>query len=384
MTKILLVSHEIPFPPDKNGNTENIYNIFRYLKQQKAVYIDLLVISNKEVNDEIEINNDNVHASIQTFINNIYIKRIRLNRHLFFLVKFFYKTNFGIKDTYDYAFFCNLESGQFITNIKIAQVNYLYAADSASLFYSRRKGLSNKLKYYFHKYRQQFLFPYFKMVIFVSFVDKDEVYRYCNNKASLTVIPIGFDPGRIDQMGKQIEKDFDILFTGIFSFAPNQQSALFILNILTPEIVKIYPDIKICLAGRNPSAEMYALAKKYKHNVIITGEVASLAEYFLRSKIFISPIFSGSGMKNKILQAMAAGLPIIASPESIAGVERTKGIILIETNEKWVNQIALLLNDNISRENLGNLNLIGFKNNYDWEIIIKKNYLNLFNMLINE
>jgi glycosyltransferase involved in cell wall biosynthesis len=135
--------------------------------------------------------------------------------------------------------------------------------------------------------------------------------------------------------------------------------------------------LNLYLVGRNPTKKMFALAKEFSPNIVINGEVNSLDEYYKDSKIFVSPLFNGSGMKNKIIQAMAFGLPIIANKESISGIINSN-FIIPESLADWHYEIMKLLQNLKLTKKIGDNNREIFNLHYSWDSIIKKYYSKLF------
>ena len=371
--KLLFITDEFPYPPSLTGNTENIFHIIKYLRKiYSSIQLDLMYIKNQR---EIP---DHYYEEISKYVNNIYFQSIPKRKYIR-LSKLIYKKNLGIKEHYDNIMFCSLLSGYTIFNFKQKANFILYQGDSRTLQYSKYKGINNKLKYYKFKFEQKLLFPKFNKVIFVSQTDANEVKTYINKDSIFDVIPVGVEINNFSKDRNEI-KEYDLVFTGNYSYKPNRLAAIYIINELTPYLVKLFPNIKICIAGRNPDGYMKERASAFKKNIIITGEVPSLSDYIAKSKLYISPLFHGSGMKNKILQAMASSKCIIASEESVQGFPETKNFIISKNRSNWIHNIKYYLdNDSVRKQKeVENYNIV--KNNYSFEIIVEKYFSKLFNI----
>jgi glycosyltransferase involved in cell wall biosynthesis len=102
------------------------------------------------------------------------------------------------------------------------------------------------------------------------------------------------------------------------------------------------PSLQWDIVGRNPTNEVKALTAC--KNVTVTGEVDDIRPW-LRSAIAIAPIFLSFGVQNKVLEAMAAGRPVVATPAVAEGFDDTirRAILTAATPEKWITTLEMLL-----------------------------------------
>ncbi len=122
------------------------------------------------------------------------------------------------------------------------------------------------------------------------------------------VIPNGIDE-RFFEAG-DTPKTRDILFTGNMNYRPNVESARYLVNEIMPIVWAKHPGLKVCLAGANPAPAIRALASS---KVEVTGWVDDIVEVYRSARIFAAPMLINSGMQNKLLEAMATGLPCITT-----------------------------------------------------------------------
>lgn len=364
--RILFVTDAFPFPSNRNGNTENISNILVRLTDFK---VDLLYIGDTE-----KLAKENINQ-LEKITNKIYFINLK-SRKLLRIISLFYRTNFGLIEDYDILFFSTFLSGYARFNFNLKSHYILYQADSRSLFYSKLKGIKNRIKYYKFRIEQKNLIKRFDKTIFVSEFDEAEVNHYLGFKNKTLTIPIGCNLVSRDYAIEN--KDIDLIFTGNFHFPPNSTGAInFVENIL-PELPIIFPDIKVFFVGRNPTAEMKLLEEKYSQNLIITGEVEDINLYLRRAKVYISPLYMGSGMKNKVLQAMSNSLPVIASPESTAGFVDKNNFLIADNVSDWIKHIKYLLNSTYERDRIGKLNLQIVTEKYSFNYIVNHYYVPFF------
>ncbi|MGI8315846.1 glycosyltransferase [Halobacillus mangrovi] len=129
-----------------------------------------------------------------------------------------------------------------------------------------------------------------------------------------------------------MRKEKIILFHGNMQYYPNVEAVLDFVNEVWPHIHKAYPDYKFYIVGKDPVKRVTTL--NGKDNVVVTGFVKDICIPLLQAQIGIYPMKSGTGMQNKIVEAMACGLPTIASPTALQGIAGRRGGELICTGNK--------------------------------------------------
>ena len=151
------------------------------------------------------------------------------------------------------------------------------------------------------------------------------------------------------------------------SYPPNIKAAHFLAETVIPLLTKKYPNIKLAIAGATPHHSVKRLASK---NVIVTGWMDQITDAYNQSKIFIAPMEIGTGMQNKILEAMAMEVPCITSrlaSEAIGGIHE-KNILIGNSETEYVALITRLITDQELRETLTKNALAFVKENYSWNI----------------
>lgn len=163
-----------------------------------------------------------------------------------------------------------------------------------------------------------------------------------------------------------IKKEKVFLFHGNMSYFPNIEAMANFINEVWPSIVGKYPNYKLYIVGKDPVEKI----KKYngKNNIIVTGFVEDITEYLLKAKIGIYPLNSGTGMQNKILEALACGLPSIASNYAIQGIQgiSTNEILIANTKHEYIQTIERLINDDDLRKTFELKGQEFILDNYSW------------------
>jgi glycosyltransferase involved in cell wall biosynthesis len=121
----------------------------------------------------------------------------------------------------------------------------------------------------------------------------------------------------------------DVLFVGAFDRRENVSGAMWLLGSVWPAVVAQCPRARLVLAGSNPGPQLLACAGP---SVLVTGFVTDLGPFYAAAHCFVAPVFSGGGLRFKVPQALLAGVPLVATPEVLVGLEGLPAIAGVATN----------------------------------------------------
>ncbi len=113
-----------------------------------------------------------------------------------------------------------------------------------------------------------------------------------------------------------------------------------------PGLVRRHPTLQLYIVGRNPTPRVRALDDGQR--VIVTGAVADMLSYLTTCMVGVYPLQAGVGMQNKILEAFAAGLPVVASPLAIQGIPDARGeehLLIARHAADWIAQVSRMVED---------------------------------------
>lgn len=139
-----------------------------------------------------------------------------------------------------------------------------------------------------------------------------------------------------------------------------------------PAIIKRYPDVKLKIAGRNAPA--WFIKKLNYPNIDYLGQIENINDFYQIPGPFIVPLFSGSGMRVKIIEAMAYKKAIITTSLGAEGIDVTnnENIVIANSNLEFTHEVINLLSNQELQNNIGH-NAFGFvKENYDFSNIAKQ------------
>ena len=205
------------------------------------------------------------------------------------------------------------------------------------------------------------IFDCFDHCTIITQVDRSLIQHPRNQE--ITVVPNGVDMEYYAATGSR--KDFDLIFTGNMGYMPNVDAARYLVEDLYPSLRVKYPDIRIALCGANPSPKVLNLESKH---ITVTGWVDDMREYYARARIFIAPMRMGTGLQNKLLEAMSMGIPCITSPLAATPLkaENNRQIIVCNSTLGYVDAIDNLLKDKNYYDQIAENGHRFVQENYNW------------------
>lgn len=355
--KILIISNSLPYPP-YDGSRLILFNLLKHLSSRHQ--IDLITFLDQPEHSAYE-------NKISRFCDNLYTISAKQQHTLFdkafyylslwpyIVVKKFSKVMNEMvkqrvqKDKYDVIHFDGL--GMLPYGLDIRTVPKIaFVIDAVSLYFRRniirekqfRKKLLYLIEFLKMKRYEKTIYKQFEKCIVVSDVDKIALEAHCTN-CRINVIPNGIDIEYFKPAYGQ-EDSPSLLFTGNMDFPPNVHAIVWFVQKVFPKIQKVFPDIKLYIVGRNPSPDLSEL--KTGNGIIITGFVEDIRPYFDRATVYVCPMVSGTGIKNKLLEAGAMGKAIVAtslSIQGIPGIEKERCLMIADNASQFSDRIIELL-----------------------------------------
>ena len=181
-------------------------------------------------------------------------------------------------------------------------------------------------------------FEDFDNKIIISAPDRDLIPHPRRNE--IVVVANGVDTGFFSPI--EAVKDYDLVFTGNMGYPPNIKSAEFLVNEILPMVLAHKPGLRLLIAGANPHLRVLALKSS---QVNVSGWVPDMRTCYARARVFIAPMQIGTGLQNKLLEAMAMKIPCITSPLAFQALNACEGedILVAKTPEEYAAHILMLL-----------------------------------------
>lgn len=214
------------------------------------------------------------------------------------------------------------------------------------------------------RYEQQ-VFSDFDEKVIITEVDRDLIPHDQNEQ--IHVVANGVDFEHYNHCN--CEKKYDLIFSGNMSYAPNVEAAQYLVREVMPLLWKKYPQLTVALCGAKPSPSVRALQSA---RVTVTGWVDSMADYYAQSRIFIAPMHLGTGLQNKLLEAMSMKLPCVTSTlagKPLKGVENGKEILICNTTTGFADAVEFLLENPDDYAAIAENGNQFVKKNYNWESV---------------
>jgi len=162
----------------------------------------------------------------------------------------------------------------------------------------------------------------------------------------------------------------NIGFLGTMGYPPNIEAVEWLYKEVFVPLRKIHPDLTLVVIGRYPSQSIRDLGEK--PGVIVTGGVDDIWPYINGIDVFLFPLLRGAGLKNKILEAMYAGRPVVTTEIGNEGIDAIPGqeFVLCRTPEDFRREAMRLLDSPEERIRMGNLGYALVKEKFSWAPIL--------------
>lgn len=211
------------------------------------------------------------------------------------------------------------------------------------------------------------MFDYFDNKTIISIPDKNLIPH--KDKEKIHVIPNGVDHSFFKPLDK--EKSFDVVFTGNMAYPPNVDAAIYLIKEIMPLVWKNNPDTNVLLAGASPVKKVLSLQSKL---VKVSGWMDDIRDSYSSAKVFIAPMRIGTGLQNKLLEAMSMKIPSITTPMANDALQAKVGKeILTGANAiELANNIIELLSNNEYYETIAQNGYDFVHNNHSWEKATEK------------
>ncbi len=378
--KILVVLPRFPYPLEK-GDKLRAYNQIKYLSKNNDVY--LFCVSHQKVTQS------QLDALAPFCKDMCVVKSPRLVNYLNVVRNYFYAKSLQIgywdskrarkgfkkfqqKVQPDVIYSQMVRTMTWVSHSTLPKV--MDFQDALSMNTERRMDLAHGLWHYILHFEFKMLrsseynaFKIFDALTIISDVDSEAIPHRKNSE--IKVLPNGVDFQYFSPMIKQPQ--YDIVFCGNMSYLPNVNACSFLVEKVMPIVWKQIPAARVLIAGATPCAKVM---RYNSDKVKVAGWVEDIRECYASAKLLAAPMQIGSGLQNKLLEAMAMQIPCVAT--SIANnslhAQNGKDILISDDADGFAQHIVSLLNDETLRHNVAMSGYDFVKENYSWESSVEK------------
>lgn len=198
----------------------------------------------------------------------------------------------------------------------------------------------------------------------ISAQDRDLLYHPARDLVQ--VIPNGVDTDYFTP--RETDKEYDLLFTGNMNYAPNIDSVLFLVHHVLPLVHAKRPGTSLLIAGVDPDQRVRNLADQDRA-VTVSGWVKDIRNSYSSARIFVAPMQIGTGLQNKLLEAMAMRMPCVTSglANNAVGAVPGESILIGHDPQDYADHILRLLDHPEERERLAENGLRFVSRAFNWD-----------------
>ncbi len=161
-----------------------------------------------------------------------------------------------------------------------------------------------------------------------------------------------------------------LVFIGKMSTFPNRDAMLYFSREILPQVRQRLPNVRLNIVGIEPGAEILALQRQA--GITVTGYVPDVRPYLQQAVLSICPMRTGAGAKNKVLESMAVGTPVVATSLGVEGIALRPGedALLADSPEAFADAIVRLATDATLRRKLAYNGRTLIAEKYSWELVL--------------
>ena len=379
--KILFLANRVPYPPYR-GDKLKIFNLARRLCKHHELHLLTFAQTQEDLTYQTELEQIfkkvkliylpkwKSAANCMTFIWDntplqvLYFKSAELQSELNTLLA---------EHKYDAVHVQHLRMSPYLAARKdIPRI--LDLPDAFSLYWERRKNVKRSLPVtLFENMEQKRVMEYekilgeYNMALTCSAEDLQYLEQH-HHTGNLRLLPNGVDMTTFSPRHHDYTHNHTLLFTGNMDYAPNVDAVIYFAQTILPEIRKKVPDVQFIIAGQRPIPKVQELACDH---IKVTGFIKDLADTYNAASVVVAPLRFGAGTQNKVLEAMAMGIPVVCSNIGFAGlgIKSGEGAIMQTDTALFAETVIQLLSSATMREQVGQEGIRVIKTKFDWDIV---------------
>jgi len=391
--KILFIARTCPYPPN-DGEKIRVFNVIKNLSQHEVTLV-YRVMNDDELNsaDELKKYCTNVVPvyipSPKSIVQKImWVMPFLISRYPLGLSTVYFKKimnklhDLNAGNTYDIIQVEHSSLTIYLDKLKLSP-NVKTILTMHNVDYVRNERVINNLSFGIEKLYQILNQRKFKeweigslkkysKVIAMSDVDK-EIMLSDSPDLDVNIVPNGVD---IDAYNFDIDERLAsvsniIVFVASMDSEANHDAAMYFIDSIFPHVKEKLPELKVYMVGRSPKAEL--AARDNNKDIFVTGKVDSVERYYKMARVSIVPLRSGGGTRLKIMESMAAGVPVVSTSVGAEGIDVESGvnIMLADEAQAFANDVCEIFTNKELYMHLIRNARSKVENVYDWKIISK-------------
>jgi glycosyltransferase involved in cell wall biosynthesis len=249
--------------------------------------------------------------------------------------------------------------------------------DAFSLYWQRRKAVDRGfLQKQFEALEGRRVLRYEAVIkeydLALSCSEEDLAYlQQTHGVDNLRLLPNGVDLDTFYPRDHDYGEAQTLLFTGNMDYAPNVDAVGYFCADILPLIRKTHPSVRFIIAGQRPVESVRNLAG---NGIEVTGFIEDLAGMYNQASVVVAPLRFGAGTQNKVLEAMAMGIPVVCSDIGFAGlgIAQGEGAFMQTSPESFAHSVTDLLDDEALRRTTGAKGIEVMQQRFGWDAIAER------------
>ncbi len=394
--KILIISSTFPYPPHRGGTQIRTFNLLKYLGQKHHVTLVTQTTNDVQENEIQEL--AKWVSELKLFSKNTVVKTGALDKVVRFTKFLQQRTPPNVLHSYSPTIQKWIEENITANKFDIVtcehSINEIYIRPQwqekirtvvnihSSVYQTCQNQLATKTsenplrdRLYLpllYLYEKNFCHK-FSCIVVTTKEDKKRMLTLYP-QGNISVIPNGVDLETFSYR-QQDPGGYSLIFFGGMDYIANIDAACFLARDILPPLQQIYPQTTLSIVGSNPGKKVLQL--ETIKGVKVIGRVPSIPKYLHQATVCVVPMRTGFGIKNKTLEAMATGTPVVGSDRGLEGIEVSGNGIPVRalranTVSEYVDAIALLFKDAQLRETLSHNGRNLIEQQYTWSSLAEK------------
>ncbi|MGD2156871.1 MAG: glycosyltransferase family 4 protein [Anaerolineales bacterium] len=190
---------------------------------------------------------------------------------------------------------------------------------------------------------------------------------------AISVIPIAVDTTQLQPVTRQ-PGSANILTLGTLHYPPNVDGIRWFIQEVYPLIKRQLPEATLTIIGKNPPKDFLERASQKPQSIHVTGYVPNLIPYLEQAAVMVVPVRAGGGMRVRILEAFAQGMPTVTTTVGLEGIDAQPGeeILVADTPSDFASAVVQILQDESLQTLLATKGRHLAEERYDWQVVLQE------------